>query len=469
MIDEWAPQPGVLIEITPTDDAVGRMLDAPVSTVKPTAVQRFHLRHSYAERQRGNVPAAMCVRAFMLAGPLDEAALQRAAETFVRRHETLRSWFRPDSLAGTGFVRHLADDGPIGLRIADRVRYTRSADLREAVTRVVDAHAGRLHGVNTARWPAFFVCAVDHGTDCTVIFGVDHVNSDGNSLDQATYELTTAYEAYRAGTVPELAEPGSFVEFARVEPDSLEAADTDIAAVRDLVAAMRRHPNGYPQPPIEFGLSGAETAPGTLSRTTLLDGTGAANFESRCHSSGAGFGAALFAALALTEAALDGRRIHEWLSLRSTRLEPRFATAQGWFVNIAPTRIERDEGDGFNELAAAAAAAVRATHVLGAIPMLDLLATDPAGIPPITPMVSYLDLRRLPSAGLPNLHAHHSFRFRRPMGRSTQTWFDRHADRVEVTMQHPDTPIARTTAARYLATLRETMTAIAQPHVMEVR
>ena len=106
LIDEWQPAPGRLTSWVAAPDSVARARQAPVHPAPPSHQQEQYLRltdqHAAAEFRY----SGLClVTAEIPTGELDRAAMTRAVDAFLLRHETFRTWFR--IAEDGGIKRHL--------------------------------------------------------------------------------------------------------------------------------------------------------------------------------------------------------------------------------------------------------------------------------------------------------------------------------------------------------------------------
>jgi aspartate racemase len=153
-----------------------------------------------------NIPAAV-----EMSGPLDVAALRRAAEAIVQRHEVLRTTFanergEPVPVIHPSMPVDLVRIDLRGLdpvRQQDRLRFQMSEQTR----RPIDIVEG----------PLLRLALVQMSEEAHVLlFTIHHIASDGWSSRVFLHELARLYEAFTAGRPSPLAELTiQYVDFAR--------------------------------------------------------------------------------------------------------------------------------------------------------------------------------------------------------------------------------------------------------------
>ncbi|HSE25275.1 MAG TPA: condensation domain-containing protein, partial [Pyrinomonadaceae bacterium] len=183
--------------------------DADQSNLLPVALeQRDRLPLSFAQQRLWfltqlepespfyNVPLA-----FHLSGPLDNAALTRALETLVARHETLRTVF--DTVDDEPVQRVLPTQPPS----LNSIDLTSSlGDSREEARKLLRAEAER--HFNLKQGPLFRTTLVRlNETDHILLLCIHHIVSDGWSASILLRELGVLYDAYthqQSSPLPEL-------------------------------------------------------------------------------------------------------------------------------------------------------------------------------------------------------------------------------------------------------------------------
>ena len=142
------------------------------------------------------------VQALRLKGELDQGALQRAIETIVKRHESLRTRF--EEMEGEP-VQVIEEEWAIDLRVED-VRGREGEEQQERVREVLRSEAGKAFDLR--RGPVLRVKLLRLGErEHVLVRTMHHIVSDGWSEGIFNHELVVLYEAYgegRENPLPEL-------------------------------------------------------------------------------------------------------------------------------------------------------------------------------------------------------------------------------------------------------------------------
>ena len=91
-VDDWAPSPGVLISWHPTDAAMEKARQAPVSSVPVSFMQGQHIRGVYHQEAAGLDYSRQIIATCEVPGQCDVSAMNHAINAYLRRHDTYRSW-----------------------------------------------------------------------------------------------------------------------------------------------------------------------------------------------------------------------------------------------------------------------------------------------------------------------------------------------------------------------------------------
>jgi hypothetical protein len=128
-------------------------------------------------------------------GDLDESALQRALDTIVQRHESLRTVFT--SVAGQALQAVAPNITGFALRVLDLTAL--AADEREAQLNAEEADEARA-GFDLSSGPLIRGRLIRLGSQQYVLLmTIHHIVADGWSLSVLVNELTVLYAAYREG------------------------------------------------------------------------------------------------------------------------------------------------------------------------------------------------------------------------------------------------------------------------------
>ena len=145
-----------------------------------------------------NIPLAIPIAAY-----LNIPVLERALNTIIQRHETLRTVF--DEIDGEP-VQIVRETMPLRVDLIDLSR----VDLHERESKTVDlATAEAVKPFNLREGPLLRCSVIRRGfADNVLLLSMHHIVSDGWSMGILARELTTLYQSYSLGggnTIPELA------------------------------------------------------------------------------------------------------------------------------------------------------------------------------------------------------------------------------------------------------------------------
>ncbi len=223
---------------------------------EPTALRTAPLspaqeRLWFLDRLHPGRSAYNIARAHRLRGPLDVEALRRACDLMVERHEILRTRYverdgnpiqvvDPPSPATFRIVElgHLDVDS--ANREVDRL-------IREESRRGFDLAAGPV-------WRITLICLSP--TEHVLVTVVHHIAADGWSFPLLYRELSSAYDAYTAGTIPRLTDlPIQYADYALRQREKIAsgAYQEDLAFWSDLLRDapdLLPLPADRPRPPI---------------------------------------------------------------------------------------------------------------------------------------------------------------------------------------------------------------------------
>ncbi|NED78200.1 hypothetical protein G3I51_38960 [Streptomyces sp. SID9944] len=463
-LSDYVPQAGELVEFRVPDRAVERAMRAPVHPVPPSPVQENHLLRYLANLDAGRPQSPWVGLAFDLPGRIDTTAMAAALKKWALRHETVLTWFsaEPDG-DRTALVRHKVTPEAVDVQPVPRGEFVSS----DAVRKHLRAQFGS--GTSPMAWPPFTAGAVLGEDTSTVYFAVDHAHSDAYSVLLVFDELRALYRAELEGVTAELPEAGSYLEAGALERERAAALQADSPGVRGWVAFLLSGP--LPSFPLTLGVPPGETRPSLSLELDLLTADEADAFAKVCRPHGAGFSAGLLAALGVLHRELGGREAYRGLSVVHTRNEPRWLTAQGWFINLVPVAfpLTEEESDGrplaLPELLAAAGAGFRGACKLARVsPLrvaelagLSLQSDDSA----VLPIVSYIDGRHAQGSRDWEAANCHGLYDSSPSS-EVMMWVNRRWDRTYMKVTYPDTPEARVNVPRFCDRLKQVVRQIAR-------
>jgi len=216
-------------------------------------------------RHGGTSPVYIMPAAIRLRGRLKVAALERALNEIVRRHEALRTSF---AAAGETRVQIIAPSLTLPLPVIDLSSLPEARREDEAL-RLAKEEAGRLFDLS--RVPLLRTTLLRLGSaEYVVLLTMHHIISDGWSMGVFMQEVAALYEAFSNGKpspLPEL--PIQYPDFAVWQQDRLnaEALEPHLAYWKRKLAGappVLDLPTDRPRPPIQTSSGARQSRP--LSR-----------------------------------------------------------------------------------------------------------------------------------------------------------------------------------------------------------
>ncbi|MEU8900832.1 condensation domain-containing protein [Nocardia sp. NPDC048505] len=454
LIDDWRPRGGRLTIIRPTESARAAAFRAGADATPPSFQQDAYLDMARKAKLTGRRFDRLILCAFTLDGTPDIAALVRAVTTVVRRHDAFHSWFEIDGAARP--QRRVLDPADIELT-ADSWGEIDGLLISRIVQRVTPGPAS---------WDCFSFGVIDHGGSFTVVVACDHLNTDAVSGCIISAEVVQHYFDPTAATRLAETPVGSYREYCareRAQAAQLEARSPQITQWADRILA-----NGgkLPSFPLPLQESAGQVTTAASDRRVLLAGPLAAAFEDECARAGVRLVAGVFAAAAYADYRLSGRTRYFNLSPKSTRVGPAEQRTVGWYASLIPVAFEFDPAEGFAVTAQRAEAAFAAGKELSNVSLhrvVELLeAREGFHVRRgwVAPMLSFLDMRKLPGA---ELFSALDFSFFGSRGTSEEvyTWVQRTDDMIWAASLFPDTTPAGAAMARYSDALTSVMEEVA--------
>jgi amino acid adenylation domain-containing protein len=203
-----------------------------------------------------NMPSAL-----QITGKLDMAALKRAFDTLVSRHEILRTTFPK---VNNHPVQKIAPHWQVPIPIIDLQDYSQQQQSLE-VQRLAIAESSQPFNLETD--PPMRVTLLQQTQESSVLLvTLHHIVSDGWSNGILIREISTLYESYTSGTPANLPElPIQYLDFALWQRQYLnqeEQIGKSLAYWREQLAdlpALLELPTDRPRPPVQTFNGAAET------------------------------------------------------------------------------------------------------------------------------------------------------------------------------------------------------------------
>ncbi|MFT3660487.1 MAG: condensation domain-containing protein [Gordonia sp. (in: high G+C Gram-positive bacteria)] len=458
LIDEWRPTAGRVTTWSMSPNALDRAARAPVHPVPPSHQQEEYLRTALRNADAGFRFSRLCLLAFDFQGPLHADALGRAINGFLRRHDTYRSWF---SLEDDGTVaRHVVTPETIEMTPTSYGELSGA----EIVAHVQETTPGPF------RWDCFTFGAVERDTGFTLYAAVDHLNTDGMSQAMTCRELISLYLGEAFGADTELPEVAGYLDYCAHERSVSAGLDHDSPHVRrwlDLVRADGGRLPSFPLPLRSVDGDDDEAYTRSAHRSAVIfDEAAAQRFAEVGKAHGGNMIGSLLAVAAVVAQEFTGRSSYLGMTPKSTRGEGPGRNSIGWFTSLIPVPIEVGADVPFTSLVGPAFQSYLAGKELTDVSFHRVLQLvepgDGIDVAPgwSVPMVSYIDVRRLPGVELLDAIDVNLFGNR---GSSEEVflWVNRFPKETMISFLFPDTPQAHESIERYLEAFTRIMNQVA--------
>ncbi|HEY9315448.1 condensation domain-containing protein [Williamsia sp.] len=455
LINEWEPAPGRLTSWVASLASIAEAGHAPAHPIPPSHQQEEYLRTAARNEDAGFRFSRLCLVAFDFAAPLDKAAMTQAINDFLRRHDTFHSWF---SAEGDGAIaRHVVDPSIFDFVPTDHGDKDGPDDIRlhvEAET------PGPFH------WDCFTFGAVEHGDGFTFYAALDHLVTDGISSALIVVELLQLYAMAAYGAENTLSEVGSYIDYCERERSGSAELTLDSPHVKRWIELVQAHGGGLPTFPLGLGVSSDGYARTAHRSTSLFDEDYAEGFATVCRENNASFVAGVLAVAALASYEFTGRQKYFGLTPKSTRSTPAEFNSIGWFTSLIPVPLEIDESSAFSAIVGDSQLSFDAGKELTDVSfhrVLQLVEPGSGVDVPLgwsVPMVSYIDVRKLP--GVDVFDALNAGLFgNRGSSEEVFLWINRFAEETTISLLYPGTDEARESIKLYVDRLIEIFTTIA--------
>ncbi|MFI1462145.1 condensation domain-containing protein [Nocardia carnea] len=452
--EEWDPAGGVLTTWTATPHSREAARRAPAHPTPPSYQQEVYLRAAYREDGQGFRASRLCMIAFDLPGVPDHRAMTRTVNAFLRRHDTFTCHFVPR--VDGSFERHRIDPRTIDFRPVRHGATAGSAAIRSHVQRETPG---------PLEWDCFTFGISERTDSFTVYAAIDHLHTDGVAQALTFVDLLTIYSAECAGRPAALPEITGHIAYCDRDRRVNRQLGPHSPGVREWRNILYRHGGEIPAFPLDTGVVRGGYTRGAQVTVTLLPEAQAVEFDELCANQGGRFLAGILAAAACVERELVGRPRYLGLTPVNTRHEVGEAASVGWYTNLVPVSFPVGAADTFASLVGSAQRAMDQARQLSDISLhrvLELAEHDPnIGAAPgcSTPMLSYLDIRRIP--GVAMFTAVNGGIYANPISpREVYIWVNRFADATRITLLFPDNGRARESVDRYLSALRRVVNTV---------
>jgi mycolipenoyl-CoA---2-(long-chain-fatty acyl)-trehalose mycolipenoyltransferase / long-chain-acyl-CoA---trehalose acyltransferase len=449
-VQDWVPDQGTVVSWDPSEAALAKARQAPVSDVPASYMQTEHLRTFSAHAQQGLDMARLCITAWDIPGRCDIRAMTYVINTHLRRHDTYRSWF--EYTDAEHIVRRTIPN-PTDIEFVP----TRHGEMTPA-----EWHSRILATPNPLEWDCFRFMLIQKADHFTFCLCVDHLYIDAMFIGMIFTEIHMMYVALARGGAPlRLPASGSYLEYCGRQHQSLSALTLDSPQVRAWIEFLENNDGTLPECRLPLG----DSAPTELMSATLLDERQTAAFESACLAAGARFSGGVFACAALAEHELTGAETYYGIIATDTRSTPADFVTTGWYTGFLPITVP--VAATFGETARAAQKSFDSGKDLANVPWGRVLELAPWLRRPQrrVPLLFFLDAGIPPLSALVNSHLGGlNARIYHDGGIPAQ--FDIRVNRFEnethVIVLFPNNPVARESVTRYIAALKSIYVRVAE-------
>lgn len=454
-LEEWTLESGEVTSWHPTPASAERARRAPVSPVPVSYMQGQHLRN-YCERTDAGLNfSRQIIASCEVAGHCDITAMDHAVNTYLRRHDTFRSWFERG--ADGDFVRRSLQD-PADIEFVPVNHGTLSADE-------IRAHVVGIP--SPLEWGCFTFGIIQNDGRFTFFAAMDHVHGDATLIGTTMLEANGMYSAYSGGgeafTLPDA---GSFDDFCIRERAHTAELTENSPEVQAWIDFADNNNGGFPEFPLPLGNS-REATRSTMSSAVLLDPAQTERFEAACAAAGSRFVGGLFACLAQLEHELTGALTYYGLTPRDSRSASDNFMTQGWFTGLVPITVPIGAVS-FAEAAGSAQASFDSNLSMAKVPYYRVLELAPTlkwpqpnfpvsnffhgGAAPLNAILAAADMGLADNIGI------------FPDGRYSYQltiYIFRYGEGTVMAIMHPDNPVAEKSVARYMAAMGDVCSRVA--------
>ena len=447
-VDSWAPAPGSVVQWRFSSASLEKARQAPISAVPPSYIQARHLRNYRDHLARGLNMSRLGIAAWDIPGQCDVRAMTYVINSYLRRHDTFRSWFEFNDVGGID--RHtIADPRDIAL---DPV------GVGELTPKEWQNYV--LSTPSPLEWDCFRFAIIQRGDHFTVCVSVDHLHVDVMFILGLFHEIQAMYDTLIDGGAPiALPDAGSYDAHCVRQHEYTSSLTLESPEIAAWIEFFENNAGALPPFPLPLGDTTSPTSSGTLRTVQLLNAAQTAQFEAACVRAGARFSGGVFACGALTEHELTSTETYCGITPIDIRATPAEFITTGWFVGHVPLTIPIRPS--FAETVASAQASFDAGTGLAKVPFERVLELAPwldqpqiqagfpilsfldAGVAPLSAFVT-TDLDRLKAGmyedgGVPA---------------RVCLWVNRLPDETSVTVFLPDNPVADDSVTQYLAAMK---------------
>ena len=421
---------------------------APVSSVPVCYMQAQHIRGVYDRATAGLDYSRQIIATCEVPGKCDIEAMNVALNSYLRRHDTYRSWFEYD---GTGdIVRHTIADAA---DIEFEPNYHGELDVADARKHIVDIPS-------PLEWGCFTFGIVQSEDHFDFYASIDHVHGDAALIGITMLEAHGMYSSLTmTGQPMTLPDAGSFDDFCLQERASTSELTVDSPEVRAWIEFAENCNGTLPEFPLPLG-NPMERTVADMVGEMLMDAEQTARFESACATAGARFVGGLFACAAMVEHEFTGAATYYGLTPRDTRRTADNFTTQGWFTGLVPITVPIAAAS-FGEAAWAAQTSFDSGLNMARVPYYRVLELAPwldsprpnfpvsnflhGGAAPLNAVIAATEMGYSNNIGI---YSDGRFSYQLTI------YIFRYGDGTAMSVMFPDNPIAQKSVGRYIAAMK---------------
>ncbi|MDH6243368.1 hypothetical protein M2432_000997 [Mycobacterium sp. OTB74] len=447
-IDDWSPRPGVVTSWHPTNAAMEKARQAPVSAVPVSYMQAQHIRGVYKQEAAGLDYSRQIIATCEVAGHCDISAMNQGLNAYLRRHDTYRSWFEYD---GSGDIVRRTIPDPSDIEFEPIVNGEMGAE--EARNHIVDIPS-------PLEWGCFSFGIVQGEDSFNFYASIDHVHGDAALIGITMLEAHGMYTSLTdTGQPMAMPDAGSFDEFCLHERESTSVLTLDSPEVQAWVEFAENNNGTLPEFPLPLG-DPTEPTVADMVGEMLLDAEQTERFEEACAAASARFVGGLFACTAMAEHELTGAATYYGLTPRDTRRTTDNFMTQGWFTGLVPITVPI-AATTFAEAAWTAQASFDSGQSLARVPYYRVLELVPwldnprpnfpvsnflhGGAAPLNAILAATELGYADNIGI---YSDGRFSYQ------LTVYIFRYDGGTVMEVMFPDNPVAQKSVARYIAVMK---------------
>ncbi len=381
--------------------------------------------------------------------------MDHAVNTYLRRHDTFRSWFEKTE---TGqFLRHAIED-PADIEFVP---------VDQGVMSVEEIRNHVVSIPNPLEWGCFTFGIIQNDNHFTFFAAMDHVHGDATLIGTTMMEANGMYSAMSgSGQALTLPDAGSFDDFCLREREYTSTLTLDSPGVRAWIEFAENNSDGFPEFPLPLGNPNESTS-SAWSSETLLDPAQTERFDSACSASGARFVGGLFACLGLVEHEFTGALTYYGLTPRDSRTASDNFMTQGWFTGLIPITVPV-AATSFSDAAWAAQASFDSGLDMARVPYYRVLELAPwlnwpqpnfpvsnflhGGAAPLNAILAAGDMGLANNIGM---YPDNRFSYQLTI------YIFRYGEGTVMAIMHPDNPVAKKSVARYMGAMKSVTSRVA--------